>query len=124
MYEPSKHRSDQQLNPLPTPNSSYENLSSPQQNELKTPGATRSRAPLPASAALQPNSELNVQMDENCSAELCDKTWDPVCDSKNTTHRNECLFKFRVCKLKKSQVGYQFIPEIVKKGACEEKVRV
>uniref|UniRef100_A0A915E7C0 Kazal-like domain-containing protein n=1 Tax=Ditylenchus dipsaci TaxID=166011 RepID=A0A915E7C0_9BILA len=40
-----------------------------------------------------------------CSAQSCDKVWDPVCDTQNTTHKNECLFRFHVCKLDKLSKG-------------------
>ncbi|CAD5216224.1 unnamed protein product [Bursaphelenchus okinawaensis] len=60
-----------------------------------------------------------VQHDEQCSAE-CDKRWEPVCDNKNNTHRNICLYRFRICKMKKSSMGKEHIPDSVRPGACED----
>lgn len=35
-----------------------------------------------------------------CAASDCDlNLWDPVCDSRNITHKNECLFRVELCKL-------------------------
>lgn len=35
-----------------------------------------------------------------CPESDCDlNLWDPVCDSRNVTHKNECLFRVELCKL-------------------------
>ncbi|KAI6233845.1 hypothetical protein M3Y99_00876800 [Aphelenchoides fujianensis] len=53
-----------------------------------------------------------------CSALNCNyKQWAPLCDTRNRTHRNACLFEFRVCKLKKMGATRN-IPEIAYHGAC------
>uniref|UniRef100_A0A1I7RZY9 Serine protease inhibitor n=2 Tax=Bursaphelenchus xylophilus TaxID=6326 RepID=A0A1I7RZY9_BURXY len=116
VYDASR-RQPSQLNPLPqsVPYDTAESPLVPLQSSNNTKTAvvgSRTRPPLPASAV--------IPHEEQCSAEDCDKKWDPVCDNKNNTHRNMCLYQFRVCKMKKSSIGSQFIPEIVKKGACND----
>uniref|UniRef100_A0AC35U7Q2 Agrin n=1 Tax=Rhabditophanes sp. KR3021 TaxID=114890 RepID=A0AC35U7Q2_9BILA len=59
--------------------------------------------------------------DELCSAGECDKRWDPVCDTKNVTHRNECLFKFNLCKIGKQGDPQFYSISIAHKGACGER---
>ncbi|KAK0396493.1 hypothetical protein QR680_001738 [Steinernema hermaphroditum] len=51
-----------------------------------------------------------------CSAALCTKKKDPVCDNNNKTHLNMCLFKFAACK--SLRAGVQL--EIAYKGECSK----
>ncbi|TMS36132.1 hypothetical protein L596_003378 [Steinernema carpocapsae] len=52
-----------------------------------------------------------------CSAELCTKKRDPICDSFNKTHLNRCLFDFAACKSFR-QSGVRL--EITHKGECRK----
>lgn len=72
-----------------------------------------SKAPNRTSVA----EESDFQDGPECSAVECYRKWDPVCDNRNQTHRNECLFQFRLCKLKKDGVVNE-LPEILHKGEC------
>ncbi|PAV77450.1 hypothetical protein WR25_09221 [Diploscapter pachys] len=50
------------------------------------------------------STEDYLDQSKPCSAEMCNKrTWKPVCDNRNNTHRNICLFKFFACKVYKTE---------------------
>ncbi|KAF1747337.1 hypothetical protein GCK72_023799 [Caenorhabditis remanei] len=51
-----------------------------------------------------------------CSITECDKAWDPVCDTRNRTHKNVCQFKFFACKINKIDGS---IIDIAHTGACK-----
>ncbi|ULT80858.1 hypothetical protein L3Y34_011025 [Caenorhabditis briggsae] len=51
-----------------------------------------------------------------CSIIECDKSWDPVCDTRNRTHKNVCQFKFFACKINKIDGS---IIDIAHTGACK-----
>uniref|UniRef100_A0A1I7XBY1 Kazal-like domain-containing protein n=1 Tax=Heterorhabditis bacteriophora TaxID=37862 RepID=A0A1I7XBY1_HETBA len=62
---------------------------------------------------------INIQpydLTQPCSAVECDKTWNPVCDSQNKTHKNLCLFKFYACKI--NRINGKIL-ELAHEGECE-----
>uniref|UniRef100_A0A8R1DFL2 Kazal-like domain-containing protein n=1 Tax=Caenorhabditis japonica TaxID=281687 RepID=A0A8R1DFL2_CAEJA len=53
-----------------------------------------------------------------CSIAECDKLWDPVCDTRNRTHKNICQFKFYACKINKIDGS---VIDIAHSGACKSR---
>ncbi|KAI1729799.1 kazal-type serine protease inhibitor domain-containing protein [Ditylenchus destructor] len=81
----------------------------------------------PESVEDQYSATANISI-KMCSAEDCDKIWDPLCDTENTTHRNECLFRFHLCKLDRDKEsddsGRQAqLPTIAYYGKCGKYAR-
>uniref|UniRef100_A0A914BWJ7 Kazal-like domain-containing protein n=1 Tax=Acrobeloides nanus TaxID=290746 RepID=A0A914BWJ7_9BILA len=72
---------------------------------------TEAMQPLYTSAEKRPG-------EYRCSAETCNKAWDPICDTKNKTHKNECMFRFYACKIQRSS---NEDVEISYKGECSKK---
>uniref|UniRef100_A0A0N5C960 Agrin n=1 Tax=Strongyloides papillosus TaxID=174720 RepID=A0A0N5C960_STREA len=64
---------------------------------------------------------LSDELLSNCSKEDCGSDWDPICDTKNITHKNECYFKYYQCKISKQNDSILHDVSIAHKGICSEK---
>ncbi|CAB3401139.1 unnamed protein product [Caenorhabditis bovis] len=51
-----------------------------------------------------------------CNIAECDKNWDPVCDTKNRTHKNICHFMYYACKV--NQIDGTLL-DIAHLGSCQ-----
>ncbi|CAI5455516.1 unnamed protein product [Caenorhabditis angaria] len=61
------------------------------------------------------NGQTPTQFNQKCSLSECEKTWNPVCDSRNRTHKNVCHFKYYACKV--NEINGSSI-DIANIGAC------
>uniref|UniRef100_A0A1I7ZJ00 Kazal-like domain-containing protein n=1 Tax=Steinernema glaseri TaxID=37863 RepID=A0A1I7ZJ00_9BILA len=73
-------------------------------------------SPLPSVVAKTTFDPQPDKKETVCSAALCTKNRDPVCDNRNKTHLNMCLFEFAACK--NLRFGVQL--EIAHKGECSK----
>uniref|UniRef100_A0A0N4ZIU7 Agrin n=1 Tax=Parastrongyloides trichosuri TaxID=131310 RepID=A0A0N4ZIU7_PARTI len=62
-----------------------------------------------------------VDLVNECSMVGCNDKWDPVCDTRNVTHKNECIFNFYQCKILKQDDSSLYDISIAHKGICGER---
>uniref|UniRef100_A0A0K0ESL9 Agrin n=1 Tax=Strongyloides stercoralis TaxID=6248 RepID=A0A0K0ESL9_STRER len=72
------------------------------------------------------NDSISNEFEKNelindCSINKCNNNWDPVCDTKNITHKNECIFNVYKCKILKQDNSLLYDISIAHKGICSEK---
>ncbi|CEF59452.1 Agrin [Strongyloides ratti] len=67
-----------------------------------------------------PKSE-KIDIVNDCTLDDCNNNWDPVCDTKNITHKNECIFNVYKCKILKQDNNSLYDISIAHKGICNER---